>query len=100
MPTQPLVFALSQLGQQTWKPGSPAGWDDNAASWAAPDALLRRVEFANRFARSVPSVDARALAPALFPQGVSEATTQALARAGDPAQALAPLFVSPEMLRR
>ena len=34
------VYAIQrQLGQPTWKPGAPAGWDDIAASWAAPDAL-------------------------------------------------------------
>ena len=43
---QPLavVGLLNQLGQPTWKPGSPAGYDDIAASWAGPDALVRRVE--------------------------------------------------------
>ncbi len=35
---------LTQLGQPVWRPGSPAGYDDIAASWAAPDALVRRVE--------------------------------------------------------
>ncbi|WP_175115461.1 DUF1800 domain-containing protein, partial [Paraburkholderia solisilvae] len=39
---------LTQLGQPVWRPGSPAGYDDVAASWASPDALLRRVELAQR----------------------------------------------------
>jgi uncharacterized protein (DUF1800 family) len=34
-----------------WKPGSPAGWDDVAGSWAGPDAILRRVEAAERMAQ-------------------------------------------------
>ena len=41
---------MNQLGQPTWRPGSPAGFDDIAASWAAPEALMRRVEVAQRFA--------------------------------------------------
>ncbi|MDB5702973.1 MAG: hypothetical protein JWN66_89 [Sphingomonas bacterium] len=91
---------LSQLGQPTWKPGSPAGYDDIAASWAGPDAILRRVESAERFAtRAGALIDARALAPKLFP-AVSPATTQALARAESPGQALALLLVAPEMMRR
>ena len=58
----------SQLGQPVWKPGSPAGWDDIAASWAAPDALLRRVEFAQRLVAPIgDTLDARTLGPKLMP---------------------------------
>ena len=54
---------MNQLGQPIWRPGSPAGWDDIAASWAAPDALLRRVEVGAAHRRSAGRrVDARALA--------------------------------------
>lgn len=100
MPAQGRQFMLNQLGQPTWRPGSPAGWDDISASWAAPDALLRRVELANRYARTFAALDARALAPKLFPETLSEPTRQAVARADSAQQALALLFVSPEMLRR
>ncbi|MBS0479795.1 MAG: DUF1800 domain-containing protein [Proteobacteria bacterium] len=95
------VGLLNQLGQPTWKPGSPAGYDDIAASWAGPDALLRRVEASERFAtRSAGAIDARSLAPRLFPGALTSATEQALARAESPGQSLALLLVSPEMLRR
>ena len=92
---------MQQLGQPVWKPGSPAGYDDIAASWAGPDALVRRVEASERFAtRAGATIDARALAPKLFPGALTSATEQALARAESPGQALALLLVSPEMLRR
>ena len=92
---------LNQLGQPTWRPGSPAGYDDIAASWAAPDALMRRVEAAQRIAdRAGSSVDARALAEKLFPGSLSEATRTAVARAESPAEGLALLLVSPEFVRR
>src|ERR1700692_1455999 len=53
---------LTQLGQPVWRPGSPAGYDDIAASWAAPDALVRRVALAPRFAARVGGpLDARTL---------------------------------------
>jgi uncharacterized protein (DUF1800 family) len=95
------VGLLNQLGQPTWKPGSPAGYDDIAASWAGPDALVRRVEAAERFAtRAGAAIDARSLAPKLFPGALTPATEQALARAESPGQGLALLLVSPEMLRR
>lgn len=92
---------LEQLGQPIWKPGSPAGWDDIAASWAAPDALLRRVEMAQRFASLAGDrIDARAAAPLLFPGSLDPATAQQVARAESPVTALALLLVSPDMLRR
>jgi len=98
---QMVTGLLNQLGQPTWKPGSPAGFDDIAASWAGPDAILRRVEAAERFANKAgATVDARALAPKIIPAAVTPATTQALARAESPAQSLALLLVAPEFMRR
>jgi uncharacterized protein (DUF1800 family) len=92
---------LRELGQPTWKPGSPSGWDDIAASWAGPDALVRRVEVAGRLADQVASsIDARALAEKLFPASLSEVTRTAIARAESPAEGLALLLVSPEFVRR
>ena len=100
---QPLVIngLTTQLGQQVWKPGSPAGFDDVTGTWAGPDAVLRRVEAAQRFgAQAGVSLDARALAPKLFPAALSASTGQALERAESPQQALALLLVSPEFMRR
>ena len=92
---------LTQLGQPVWKPGQPAGYDDIAASWAGPDAVMRRVEAAERFAsRAGGAIDARRLAATLFPGSVSAATTAALARPESPGQALALLLVAPESMRR
>ena len=94
------VGALTALGQPIWRPGSPAGWDDIAASWAAPDALLRRVEVAQRLAAAVPTLDARTLGPRLMPGTWSPGTAAAVAKADSPAQGLAMLLVAPEFLRR
>lgn len=92
--------ALNQLGQPVWRPGSPAGWDDTAPSWAGPDALYRRVEVAERIASRAGPLDARALAEQLFPGSLSEGTRKALAGAESPVQALALLLAAPEMMRR
>lgn len=95
------VGLINQLGQPIWRPGSPAGWDDIAASWAGPDALMRRVEAAERIAqRTRDTLDARARAAALFPGALSPATAQAIARAESPAQGVALMLVAPEFLRR
>jgi uncharacterized protein (DUF1800 family) len=92
---------MNQLGQPTWKPGSPAGFDDTAASWAAPEALVRRVEAAQRLAeRAGSSVDPRAIAEKVLPGALGETTRTAIARAESPAEGLALLLVSPEFVRR
>jgi uncharacterized protein (DUF1800 family) len=98
---QQIAGLMGQLGQPVWRPGSPAGYDDIAATWAGPDALVRRVEAADRIAaRAADVTDARALAPQILADGLTPATAQALARAESPGQALALLLVAPEMLRR
>jgi uncharacterized protein (DUF1800 family) len=98
---QAVTGLLTQLGQPVWRPGSPAGWDDLAASWAGPDAIMRRVEAAERMAgRTNGTVDARALAARLFPGALSGSTAQAIARAESPRQGLALLLVAPESMRR
>ena len=57
---RPRRACSTQLGQPVWRPGSPAGFDDIAASWAGPDALMRRVEAAERIAaRTGGLIDAR-----------------------------------------
>jgi uncharacterized protein (DUF1800 family) len=101
LPAQRAAGLLKQLGQPTWQPGSPAGWDDIAASWAAPEALVLRVEAAQRIAEQAEStLDARALAEKLFPGSLSDTTRTSIARAESPAEGLALLLVSPEFLRR
>ena len=92
---------LTQLGQTVWKPGSPAGYDDLAASWAAPDALVRRVEVAQRLAAKVgDSLDARTLGPQLLGNSLSASTADAVGRAESASAALALLLVSPDFQRR
>jgi uncharacterized protein (DUF1800 family) len=92
---------LTQLGQPIWRPGSPAGFDDLSASWAGPDALMRRVEIAQRFAAQAGGqIDARELAPRLLPNMVTPATATALAQAESGPTAIALLLVSPEFQRR
>jgi len=96
-----MAGAQSQLGQPVWKPGSPAGWDDVAASWAAPDALLRRVEFAQRLVAPLgDTLDARTIGPRLIPASLTPATADQIDRAESPGSALALLLVSPDFLRR
>ncbi|MEB2542744.1 DUF1800 domain-containing protein [Burkholderia cenocepacia] len=92
---------LAQLGQPVWRPGSPAGYDDVAASWAAPDALVRRVEIAQRLAaRTGDRLDPRTLGNTLLAGSLSAPTATALARAESATTSLALLLVSPDFQRR
>jgi uncharacterized protein (DUF1800 family) len=103
MPPMQATNLLNQLGQPVWRPGSPAGYDDVAGRWAAPDALMRRVEVAQRIAAQAGNaIDARELAPRVLPGGgaLSEATAGAIAKAESGNTALALLLVAPEFLRR
>ncbi|EUC16337.1 UNVERIFIED_ORG: uncharacterized protein (DUF1800 family) [Burkholderia sp. CF145] len=99
--TVQMAPVLTQLGQQVWRPGSPAGYDDIAASWAAPDALVRRVEIAQRFAARVGDrLDARSLGQTLTAGSLSDPTQLAVSRAESASTALALLLVSPDFQRR
>lgn len=96
------AFWMQQLGQPVWRPGSPAGYDDLAASWAAPDTLLRRVEAAQRLAvLAEGDLDPRNLAARVLPgRALSVATAGVVARADSPRAGLALLLVAPDFLRR
>jgi uncharacterized protein (DUF1800 family) len=91
---------LNELGQMPWGPTSPAGYDDTMASWAGPDALIRRVEAAERIASRHRAEDVPALARDLFGNALNETTATWLRRAESSTQALALLLTSPEMMRR
>ncbi len=99
---QAVAGLMNQLGQPVWKPGSPAGFDDKDASWAGPDALLRRVEAGSRIATRAggAAFDVRALAATVLPGGGSAATLTAIARAESPVEGLSLMLVSPEFMRR
>jgi uncharacterized protein (DUF1800 family) len=102
LPATQSIDLMNQLGQPVWRPGSPAGYGDLAATWAAPDALIRRVQTAQRLAEQVGNtVDARTLAPRVLPGGaLSEGSADAVASADSGGVALALLLVAPEFLRR
>nr|WP_287306327.1 DUF1800 family protein [Mesorhizobium sp.] len=91
---------LNQLGQPVWRPRSPAGYDDAAGNWAAPDALVRRVEAAQRLAAQVGDIDPRELARKLFAGSLSDLTVAEIERAESRRTGIALLLVSPDFQRR
>jgi uncharacterized protein (DUF1800 family) len=95
-----LVGILAGLGQPLWSAPAPNGWPDRAADWAAPEAMLRRIDWASGFAgrigdRDVLEVSDTALGPLLRPE-----TRDAIRRAGSRRDAMTLLLTSPEFQRR
>ncbi|WP_051407784.1 DUF1800 family protein [Mesorhizobium sp. L48C026A00] len=95
-----LAQLLNQLGQPVWRPRSPAGYDDVAGSWAPPDALVRRVEAAQRLAAQSGDIDPRDLAQKLFAGSLSDLTLAEIDRAESRRTGIALLLVSPDFQRR
>jgi uncharacterized protein (DUF1800 family) len=92
---------LRSMNHIPWRPGSPAGYGDKDADWISPDALYKRVQYANLLAvRLKGTDDIQDIAEKLFPATLSNTTRVEIARAASPRQALALLLVSPEFLRR
>lgn len=95
------VQALATMGQAVGRAPSPQGWPDRSEDWLSPDALLKRVQWAEQFAQAHPgAADARALAPLAWGENLSANTAQQIERAESGAQALALLLASPEFQRR
>lgn len=98
---QQLDAVLTQLGQRSMSPGSPAGWPDTAAHWDGGEPLLKRIEWAAAIGRMVGDrVDPAALADAVLGPIMSAATRQSIRRAESAAQGLTLLLAAPEFQRR
>jgi uncharacterized protein (DUF1800 family) len=90
---------LGILGQPLWYPPSPAGWPDHDEVWLAGDALLERLDFAARFAKTGPDVPVPALAADILADRYDDATREAVTRAESREQALALMLLSPGFQR-
>ena len=93
---------LSGLGQRPFGAPSPKGWPDEAAPWAASDALVKRMQFAQGLAAIVgPNVtDPMALAERTLGARLTPASATAIRRAESRTEAVALLLMTPEFQRR
>ena len=95
---------LAGLGQPFLNAPQPNGWSDRAASWAAPEAMMRRIDWAytvsGRVASPASGRDAAELAEANLGPLLSPATLQAVHHAGSRRDAMTLLLSSPEFQRR
>ena len=96
----PLRGALQALGQPLWNAPLPNGWPDVASEWAAPEAIMRRIDWSQAVAGHAgdgnpAEVADGVLGPLLRPQ-----TRDAMRGAGSRRDALTLLLTSPEFQRR
>ncbi len=99
--TTHVILTLRQLGQEVYRPQSPAGYADLAATWASSSGLMARVELAAQLATSVGDRhDPRKLATVILPGVASPATLAEIGRAESVTSGLALLLVAPEFQRR
>jgi uncharacterized protein (DUF1800 family) len=98
---QVLSPILTSLGQKPFSPPSPKGWAEDAQSWAAPDAIVKRMQFAQAFSTAaVRDRDPRMLAADALGERLSPDTAKAVARAESRSEGFALLLMSPEFQRR
>jgi uncharacterized protein (DUF1800 family) len=101
-PTDARHFAgvLTLLGQKPYSAPSPKGWEDVAGGWAAPNAVVTRMAWAERFGQAVPQADPPALAQSALGARLTPDTAAAIGRAESRPEAIALLLMSPEFQRR
>jgi len=96
-----LAPTLTSLGQKPFAAPSPKGWPEDTEAWAAPDALVKRMVWAQKFsAAAVAGRDPKDLATAALGARLRPVTATAIARAESRGEGLALLLMSPEFQRR
>jgi len=93
---------LTSLGQQPFNASSPKGWAEEAEAWAAPDAIVRRMGWAEAFAQAVApyNLQPTTIADASLGARLTPPVAQAIAHAESRPEGLAILLMSPEFQRR
>ncbi len=96
----PMIAVLAGLGQPFQSAPAPNGWPDRAADWAAPEAMLRRIDWSYAVSARAGDQDPEAIATASLGPLLRASTRDDMRRAGSRRDALALLLASPEFQRR
>jgi uncharacterized protein (DUF1800 family) len=96
----PMIGILGGLGQPLWNAPAPNGWPDRAADWSAPEAMLRRIDWANGFAGRIGNRDVLEISDTTLGPLLRDETRDAIRRAGSRRDAMTLLLTSPEFQRR
>lgn len=95
-----LLAVLTNLGQQPFNAGSPAGYSDDISDWLGASALMIRIDWSTMISSYRKNIDIEKLMAVVFDESVSEHTYQMIMRAESRQQAFALLLLSPEFQRR
>ena len=96
-----ILKMLNVFGQPAWTPPSPAGWPDHADAWLAPDAIMERLDWAEKIAtRTELPDDMSQFARDILGAAFDTSTQQAVKRAETRKQAFALLVMSTGFQRR
>ena len=99
--TMPDVHAvLGGLGEPLWMPPLPNGWPDRAADWAAPELLMRRIDWAHAVSGRAAGADPVQFADTTLGPLLRPETRAAMERAGSRRDAITLFLGSPEFQRR
>jgi len=86
------------LGQPLWTPRSPNGFPDNDMAWAAPNALIKRFDYALQLSGQPKTPpEPMELASALFGPALKPDMQTAIKRAASRREALATIIMSPDI---
>ncbi len=92
---------LNTMGQRPLSAPQPNGWSENGSEWAAPDALIKRLQWAQGFANAyAPQDDPGVVAASALGARLSANTLKTIQRAESRKEALAILIMSAEFQRR
>ncbi|HEY5007924.1 MAG TPA: DUF1800 family protein [Caulobacteraceae bacterium] len=93
---------LNGLGQKPFSAPSPKGWSEEAADWASPDGIVKRMGWTEAFSAKVVATDAQPMQIAQNTLGarLTPATATAIRRAESRTEAFSILLMSPEFQRR
>ena len=95
-----LQGVLAGLGQPYQGAPQPNGWPDRAGDWAAPEAMMRRIDWAYSVSGRIGTRDVADLAALNLGPLLHDDTLQAVRRAGSRREAMTLLLTAPEFQRR
>lgn len=90
----------TSLGQVPFTAPSPQGWPDTAQAWAGPNAIQKRIEWAQQVASLITEVSPEDFFKTALGTQTGATTRQAIARAESREQGLVLALMSPEFQRR
>ena len=88
------------LAQYPFTAPTPEGWSDMAKDWIGPDAILKRIEWANELSSRLPKMDARSFLKSALGARLQTDTLDKVSRAESGQQAFVLALMSPDFQRR